>query len=598
VVRPSRAVEIPATITVQKLAELLGVSGVEVIKQLMRNGVMASLSQIIDFDAAAIVAADLGVEAKPQPKTEKELALEVLESGKLPVEDPSKLKPRPSVVTILGHVDHGKTTLLDVIRQTKVAATEVGGITQHIGAYQVEVKGQKITFLDTPGHEAFTAMRARGAKATDIVILVVAADDGVMPQTVEAVNHTRAAGVPMVVAINKIDKPGANPERVKQQLSDQGVLVEQYGGDVPAVPISAKQRMGIDDLLDTVLILAEMQQLRADPDRPAAGVVIEAKLDKTKGPVATLLVQTGALQVGDVLLVGHTWGRVKAMLTEMGRRLKKAEPSTPVEVLGLNTVPQAGDTFVAVKDERAAKAYLEQKQGERDRAAESSAKPVTLSDLFSQIKTGQVKELNLVLKTDVQGSIEPVKSSLERLSSEKAKVNLLHTGTGSITESDVLLAIASKAIILGFNSRIEPGARRMAEIEGVEIRLYDIIYKLVEDVQKALEGILEPAQVEVLDGRAEVKQVFPLGKRGAVAGLFIREGKLLRGCQTRVLRGGKVVHQGQIASMRHFQQDVREMPAGSECGVVLEGFSTYQVGDLLECFHVEKAASRTSASPA
>ena len=591
--RAPNELELAPTVTIQRLAELLGVSGVEIIKNLMRNGVMVSLTQVIDFETASIVASEFGFEARPAPRTEKDLLLDVLESGIIAAEDPAKLRPRPPVVTILGHVDHGKTTLLDAIRQTKVAASEVGGITQHIGAYQVDIKDLKITFLDTPGHEAFTAMRARGAKVTDIVVLVVAADDGVMPQTVEAINHAKAAEVPILVAINKIDMANANVGKVKQQVSEYGVLIEEYGGDVPAVLISARERQGIDDLLETLLLMAELQQLQANPERPAAGAVIEAKLDKTKGPVATLLVQTGTLQVGDTLIVGNTRGRVKAMLTETGTRLKIAVPATPVEVLGLDSVAQAGDSFAVVKDEKLAKSYLqERQQQERERTLAPALKPLTLEDVFTQMKTGQVKELSLILKTDVQGSIEPIKNSLERLSIDIAKVNLLHTGTGSITDGDVLLALASKAIILGFSSRVEPGAKRMAEAEGIEIRLYDVIYKLVEDVHQALEGILEPTISEIIDGRAEVRQLFSLGKRVKVAGIYVRDGTIMRGNQVKILRKGQVLHQGSLNSLKHFQNDVREMQAGTECGVIIEGFTDFETGDILECFHQEKTATR------
>ncbi|MBI2867627.1 MAG: translation initiation factor IF-2 [Chloroflexi bacterium] len=584
-----KALGLPRSLTVKNLADKMDISGVEVIKRLIRNGVMATINQRIDFDTAAIVASDFGFEAKEAPQTEKETAVSILETGRVTEDDPSKLEPRPPVVTILGHVDHGKTTLLDAIRQTKVAASEVGGITQHIGAYQVEIKDHKITFLDTPGHEAFTAMRARGAKATDIAVLVVAADDGVMPQTIEAIDHAKAAGVPIVIAVNKIDKADANPDRIKQQLTEHGVVVEEYGGDVPAVPVSAKQRKGIDDLLEMILLVSEIQQFKANPHRPAAGVVIEAKLDKSKGPLATVLVQTGTLTVADSIIVGDTWGKIKAMLTETGKRLKEAGPATPVEVLGLNAVPPAGTTFVAVKDEKTARAYVEHKRRETEQAAAVAAKPVTLEDVFAQIKEGQVKSLNLILKTDVQGSIQPIKESLERLSTDKAVVKLLHTGSGAINESDVLLALASKAIIIGLTTRVVPGAQRVAETERVDIRRYDIIYELVEDVRKALEGLLEPVQVEVVVGQAEVRAVFPVGKKGKAAGVFVREGRMVRGHRVKVVRGGQQVADGSISSLKHFKEDVRELAAGNEGGVGMDNFNDFAAGDVLQCYRREKS---------
>lgn len=586
--KPKVVLEVPQTLTVKQFADMLNISGVEVIKHLMRNGVMASINQVIDYDTAAIMAVDLGVEVKEAPKPIEEAQAAAMESGKIVEEDPSKLKPRPPVVTILGHVDHGKTTLLDAIRKTNVTASEAGGITQHIGAYQIEVNGQKITFLDTPGHEAFTSMRARGAKATDIAVLVVAADDGVMPQTVEAINHARAANVPLLVAINKMDKPGATPERIMQQLSDYGVLVEKWGGDVIAVPVSAKTKVGINDLLDNILVLAEVQQLKANPDRPAVGVVIEAELSKTKGPLATVLVQAGTLNVGDTIVAGPSWGRIKALTADTGRRVKTAPPAFPVEVLGMSSVPRAGDTFMVLKDEKAAKNYTA-KYAERDHKAAASARPVTLEDVFAQIKAGQVKELNLILKTDVQGSIEPIKTSLEKLSSEVSKVKIIHTGIGSITDTDVLLAIASRAIILGFNSKVEAGAAHIAETEGVDIRLYDIIYKMIEDIQNALEGLLEAKIIDVTDGHSEVRQIFPMGKKGFIAGVFVRDGKVSRNSTVRVIRGGKSLFEGPVSQLKRFKDDVTEVTSGLECGIYAEGFGEYQSGDIIESFHKEKA---------
>ncbi|MBI2847168.1 MAG: translation initiation factor IF-2 [Chloroflexi bacterium] len=584
---PQKSVELPKALTVKQLSDLLEISPVDIIKQLMRNGVMASINQIIDFDTAAVVAADLGFEAKELPKGKTEAITSI--SGKRVgfAEDIDSLKPRPPVVTILGHVDHGKTTLLDAIRESNVIATEAGGITQHIGAYQVEVHSQKITFLDTPGHEAFTAMRARGAQATDIAVLVVAADDGVMPQTVEAIDHAKAAGVPIIVAINKIDKPGANPDRIKQQLSDHSLLAEDWGGNTITVPVSAKKREGISDLLESILLVAEMAELKANPNRPATGVILEAKLDTTKGPLATVLVQSGTLEVGDCVVVGETWGKLKAMFNDKGKRIKKAEPSTPVEILGLNNVPQAGDTFVAVFNERTAKEQAQERQGARERAASQPLKPRTMEQVLAQIRAGEIKELNVILKTDVQGSVEPIQNSLERLEAEKAKVKIIHTGSGSVSESDVLLAVASKAMIIGFNTHPEPGAVRLAEAEGVSIRLHSIIYELVEDVNKALAGLLEPTFREVIEGHAEVRAVFQV-KKTRVAGVFVTDGKITRDASARVLRGGKAVYASTVTSLKHFKEDVKELSSGFEGGIGIEGFGDIQVGDIIEAYRKER----------
>lgn len=575
-----RKVLIPPSLTVKQLAELLGVSPIETIKQLMRNGVMASINQVIDYDTAAIVATDFGFEPQlrlpPKPKEGVARA----EGG--------ALQPRPPVITIMGHVDHGKTTLLDAIRKSNIAAKEVGSITQHIGAYQVEIDERKITFLDTPGHEAFTAMRARGAQITDIAVLVVAADDGVMPQTVEAMNHAKAAGVPIVVAINKIDKPEANPERVKRQLADLGLIPEGWGGDTVCVPISAKRKQGIQELLDNLLLVADMAELKADPSQPASGAVVEARLDKTKGPVATLLIQNGTLKLGDTVVVGDTWGRIKAMFNDRGKPVKKAEPSTPVEVLGLNSVPQAGDTFITVEDEHHAKAILEKRKEEQEQRRRER-KPVALTELAAKAEAGKVKELNIVLKTDVQGSIEPIKTSLEKLSNEKIKVDVIHSATGTITESDVLLALASKGIIIGFTTSVEPGAKRLAESEGVEIRIYNIIYQLIEDVEKALKGLLEPVYVDVLDGQAKVLATFPAGEGlKRVAGVMVTSGKIILGSSVRVYRNKEVVADTKVKSLRRFKEDVKEVPAGFECGVGLENFWEFQIGDILEFYHKER----------
>ena len=573
-----RHVSLPPTLTVKQLADLLKVSAVEVIKQLMRNGIMANINQAVDYDTAAVVVAHFGYEAKKQP---------MLSQIKRPTSTTGgKLYPRPPVITIMGHVDHGKTSLLDAIRQSNVIATEAGAITQHIGAYQVEVDSRKITFLDTPGHEAFTAMRARGAQVTDIAVLVVAADDGIMPQTVEAINHARAANVPIVVALNKIDKPDANPEKVKKQLSDLGLIIEEWGGDTVCVPISAKKKQGIDVLLENLLLVADILELKAEHDCPAEGVVIEARLDKTRGPLATLLVQKGILKLGDNITVRNTSGKVKAMFNELGKQLKKAEPAAPVEVLGLNAVPQAGESFKVVSTEREARTMLE-KQKDSAQKVSTRARPLGLSDLSTQISTGQIKELSIILKTDVQGSIEPIKDSLEHLGDERIKVRIIHSGSGSITEGDVLLALASKGIIIGFNSRPEPGAQRLAETEGISIRHYNVIYELVKDVEKALKGMLEPTYTEVIEGQAEVIALFETGKKGKIAGVSVKEGKMRRDASARLIRRGEQIHESRISSLRRFKEDVKEVATGFECGLRLEGFSDFQIGDIIQSYRQE-----------
>jgi translation initiation factor IF-2 len=585
----ARSIELPASLSVRQLADLLQISAIEIIKQLMRNGIMANINQVINYEAAATVAAAYGYEVRQKPRTATRPAISEIKR-RLQGEEAGNLQPRPPVVTVMGHVNHGKTRLLDAIRQTNVMATEAGGITQHIGAYQVKVDGQKITFLDTPGHEAFTAMRAHGAQITDITILVVAADDGVMPQTLEAIDHARAAGVPIVVAINKIDKPNANPELVKQQLADAGLVIEEWGGDTVCVPISAKEKIGISELLENLLVVAEVEDLKADPQRPAEGVVIEAKLDKSKGPLATVLVQNGTLRVGDTVVVGTTWGRVRAMFNDTGKQVKKAEPATPVEILGLGSVPQSGDILTAVPDERRAQALIEKRKLEmQQKLAESRA--VSLHNLFDQISSGKVKELNVILKTDVQGSIEPIRSSLERLGTEEVKVRIIHSGTGSITESDVMLAIASKGIIIGFGVNAKEGARRLAAAEGVDIRYYDVIYNLIDDVDKALKGMLEPAYVEVIEGQAEVRAIFTTAKGKKVAGAYVTQGKVGRGASVRVRRGKEIVCESTVNSLRRFKDDVKEVAAGYECGIGIEDFDDFQVGDTLEFFSQQKAGS-------
>ncbi len=567
-------VELSASLTVKQLADILKVEPVRVIKQLMRKGIMANINQTMDFDTAAMVALDLGYKAKREAEQQAMSSRKRKAKGKLSI--------CPPVVTIMGHVDHGKTTLLDVIRRTNVTAREAGAITQHIGAYQTVVDGRKITFLDTPGHNAFTAMRARGARATDIVILVVAADDGVMPQTVEAIDHAKAAGVPIVVAINKIDKANANPDRVKQQLSDQGLIIEEWGGDIVCVPISAKKKQGISDLLENLFLVADILELKANPTGAAEGVVIESKLDKSKGHLATLLIQKGTLEPGGIVVAGSVWGRVKAMFDDRGKRIKKAVPSTPVEVLGIDGVPVAGETFTVVGDEHEA----------RDIAArhgvEKAHVPLSLSTLSSQISEGKIKELNIILKTDVHGSIEPIRSSIERLSTERVRANVVHAASGSITESDVLLAVASNGTIIGFNSDPAPGARQLAEAEGVSIRRYDVIYRVEEDVSKALKGMLEPTYEDVLGGRAEVREVFSSSKQGKVAGVYVKEGKVWRDAGVKVLRQSKVICESRVLSLKRFKEDVTEVLAGLECGIRLEGFADFAAGDIIEFYSKER----------
>jgi translation initiation factor IF-2 len=572
-------IELPPSLMVQQLADLLGIGGVEVIRQLMQNGVMANLNQTIDYETAAIVVSDLGYEAIEKATPEPAVATAALLG--------QQLQPRPPVVTVMGHIDHGKTRLLDAIRQTNVMATEAGGITQRIGAYQAEMDGKKITFLDTPGHEAFTAMRARGAKATDIAVLVVAADDGVMPQTREAIAHARAAGVPVVVALNKIDKPGINLEWVKKQLNEEGLVIEEWGGDTICVPVSAKLKQGVSELLENILIVAEMLDLKANVDCPASGVVIEAELDKTRGPLATVLVQSGILKVGDPVVVGDNWGKVKAMFSDTGKRVKRAEPATPVKVLGLSGVPQAGDTCTVVGSEREARALSQQRQAEKRLRSQRPTRVLSLDILFAEVKEGQTRELNLVLKTGVQGSIEPIKSSLEQLETEGIKVRIIHSGSGSVTEGDVLLALASKAIVIGFDAGPTLGARRMAELEGVDIRLYRIIYDLIDDVQRAIKGMKEPSYGETVQGHAEVRAVFSASKIGKAAGVYVTDGRLQRDDLVRVIRQGETVYEGTIRSLRRVKEDVKEVTAGFEAGVGVTGFKQFQEGDIIEAYRME-----------
>ncbi len=587
---PANSIDIPRVLTVKELAELMSVSPVEVIKELMKNGVMASINQVIDFDTAAIVATDMGFEAVEARAVEHaEVAVERA-TGRTEIaeEDPASLRPRAPVVTIMGHVDHGKTSLLDAIRETKVTASEAGGITQHIGAYQATYNNQPITFLDTPGHEAFTAMRARGAQVTDVAVLVVAADDGVMPQTKEAIDHAKAAGVPIVVAMNKVDLESANPDRVKRELSDNGVVIEEWGGDTPLVAVSAKTRTGIDDLLQNILVVSEVLDLKANPDRAAAGIVVEAELSKTRGPLATVLVKAGTLHVGDYVVVGETMGRIKAMQNEHGKRIKSAGPSDPAEILGLQSVPKAGETLAVVPDDKTARQTVLERIREREAAAMHAQQRVTLDSLFGEISAGKLKELNIILKTDVQGSIEPIRTSLERLSNEQVKVKIIHTGSGSVTESDVMLAVASKGIVIAFNTGTESGAERQAQQEKVDVRHYSVIYNIVEDVDKALKGMLEPTFREVVTAHAEVRQVFRVARRNSIAGCFVRDGTIARSDQARVLRNDAVVFAGKLSSLKRFQEDVREVQTNFECGLQIDGFDSFEEGDVVEFFKLER----------
>ena len=576
---------LPATVSVKDLAEIAKLSPVDVIKQLMRNGIMASMNDAISFDVALLVTTAFGIPIRP----EQQISIDTDVSRANQVdEDPDTLNPRPPVIAILGHVDHGKTTLLDAIRRAKVAESEVGHITQHIGAYQVTYNDKKITFLDTPGHEAFTAIRARGAKATDIAVLVVAADDGIMPQTIEAADHAKAASVPIVVAITKIDTPGADQEKVKAQLAERSLLVEEWGGDIISVPVSAIANEGIDELLDSLLVVAEVAELKANANRRATGVIIEAKLDRSRGPVATVLIQNGTLHVGDHLVAGMARGRVKALVDDLGNRIKSAFPSDPVEVMGFSSIPGAGEPFTVVPSEKDARALVESKLSQSN-DQHARTRNLSLEEVHTGVSSGQIKELSLVLKTDVQGSTEAVRSALERLEGDNIKVRILHAASGTVTESDVLLANASNAIIIGFNTSTEPGAERLAERDRVDIRHYNIIYRLTEEVEKALQGMLEPVQKEVLLGRAEVRATFSFGKSGQIAGCMVSEGRLTRGASLRVFRDSQVVHEGRIASLRHFKEDVAEIGSGMECGVGIAGYKDSQEGDILEAYRIERA---------
>jgi translation initiation factor IF-2 len=594
----SGPIELPSVVSVADLAGILGVPVTQVIKTLFTNGTVATINQALDYDTAAVVATDLGFEVREQgtsvaaPSAAAPAPEAAADTAPAPIapaeeaEDPALLKPRPPVVTIMGHVDHGKTSLLDVIRDTRVAAGEAGGITQHIGAYQVEVNGSLITFLDTPGHEAFTAMRARGAQVTDIAVIVVAADDGVMPQTREAIDHARAAGVPIIVAINKVDLASANPDRVKQELADLNVVVTDYGGNIEAIPVSARTHAGIDTLLETIQLVAEAEvEPKANPDRPASGAVIEAKMDKTRGAVATLLVQRGTLHVGDLVVAGTAQGRLKALFDDRGRRVKDAPPSFPVEVLGLSGVPAAGDQFTVVADERTARAMIEAAVGASQRDGESE---LSIEAVFARIRSGAIKELNLIVKADVQGSVEPITNSLEKLGDQtETRAKVIHSGLGNVNVNDVNLADASKAMIIAFNVRIEADAKRAAELQGVSIREYNVIYTLVEDVEKMLTGMLEPRYEEVIHGHAEVRQTIKAGRR-TVAGCIVTDGVIHRRDRARVQRAGQKLWEGGIASLRRFKDDVNEVREGFECGIILDGYDEFAEGDTLEMYSTER----------
>ncbi len=572
--------------TVKEFSELIGLKFSDVIKKFMELGYMPTINQPVDPDAALLVAESFGVKIELSSVEDDTLVEEVRE-------DVTKLVPRAPVVTIMGHVDHGKTSLLDAIRETKVTETEAGGITQHIGAYKVNLKGKDIVFLDTPGHEAFTSMRARGAKVTDVVVLVIAADDGVMPQTVEAINHAKAAGVPIVVAVNKIDKPEANVAKVKSELSEQGIISEDWGGQNIFVEVSAKKRIGIEHLLEMILLQAEIMELKANPDRPARGTVVEAKLDRGRGPVATLLVQTGSLKVGDALLSGVHVGKVRALIDDSGRRIPDAGPSTPVEVIGFSEVPAAGDIFTVVEDEKRAR-QIALTRFQKQRSLElARAKKLTLDELYTKIKEGQIKELNIIIKGDVQGSVEAIKDALENITHPEVKVKVIHTSVGGINESDVMLATASNAIIIGFNVRPETKAAQTAEKEGVDIRLYNVIYEAIDDVKKALEGMLEPTLKEKVLGRAEVRQLFPVSRLGTIAGCYVVDGYISRSSDgMRVLRDNIVVYEGRIGSLKRMKDDVKEVQSGYECGILLENFNDLKVGDILENYIIEKIAAK------
>ncbi len=574
---------VPDEISVGEFSERLGVPATNVVKKLFELGIMATISQNIDFDTAALIGEDLGF------KIEKEIIITDEDRLFNDVEDSEdELEPRSPVVVVMGHVDHGKTSLLDAIRNTNVIAKEAGGITQHIGAYRVRVRDKKITFLDTPGHEAFTAMRMRGAQVTDVAILVVAADDGIMPQTVEAINHAKAAGVTIIVAINKIDKEGANPDRIKQELTEYELVPEEWGGSTICVPISAKFNQNIDELLEMVTLVADMKELKANPNRRAKGTVIEARLDKGRGPVATVLVQNGTLKAGDIIVAGTAVGRVRAMVDDRGNTAKKAGPSVPVEIIGLNEVPEGGDTFYAVDDERKARAVVEKRKEKIKEETIQARSAVSLDDLFNQIQQGEVKDLNIIVKADVQGSVEAVKQSLSKLSNEEVRVNCIHGGVGGVTESDVMLAAASNAIIVGFNVRPAGGAMESAKMNDVDIRLYRVIYHAIEEIEAAMKGMLAPKFKEVLLGHAEVRDVFKVTGVGAIAGGYVLDGKISRNSQVRIVRDSIIIHEGVLSSLRRFKDDVKEVASGYECGIGIENYNDIKEGDVIESFIMEE----------
>jgi len=586
------AVELPATITVKELGELLGVNVADVIRELIKSGIFATINQLIDRDTASLVASELGYEvAEPQAAGAAAVGDDGQEVGSTAAvkealfteDDTANLVERAPIVTVMGHVDHGKTSLLDAIRSTTVAAAERGGITQHIGASEVTRGDRRVVFLDTPGHEAFTAMRARGAKVTDVAVVVVAADDGVMPQTLEAISHAKAAKVPIIIALNKIDKPDSNPDRVKTELTEAGVVIEEYGGDTPMVPVSAKSRVGLDDLVDMVLLVADLQELKANPKRSAIGTIVEARMDKSRGAVGTVLVQTGTLRVGDVIVVGETFGRVRALENEHGKRIPKAGPATPAVILGLSEVPEAGDILRVVADEKAARAAVEARKAEIAAKGGEGSGRATLEDLYRQIQAGQAKELRIVLKADVSGSLGAITHALGQLKTDEVKLNVLYEGAGEISDNDILLASASNAIVVGFNTSISDTARRAAEAEKVDVRLYDIIYQLTDDIEKALSGLLEPEQVEVVEGRAEVRKLIKVG-RSVIAGSYVTDGRLVRNGGARLWRGGKVILTDKIDSLRRFKDDVREVQQGFECGIGLADTTDILEGDIIECF--------------
>lgn len=584
-----KTIILPTSLTVRELAQIMDTSPIQVIKVLMTNGVMANINQQIDFDTAAIVASELGFEASLSMPEEEVIH----DTGEIPVwrqlisdENPKDLQPRPPVVTILGHVDHGKTTLLDAIRHTSVASGEAGGITQHIGAYQIEHQGQLISFLDTPGHAAFTAMRSRGAQGADIVVLVVAADDGVMPQTKEAIAHAKAARVPIIVALNKMDKADANVEFTKTQLADSGLVPDDWDGETMVVPVSAKQKTGIDDLLQAILLTSENSSILANPKGKTIGTTIEAEIDRSKGVMATFLVQNGTLHMGDVIVAGTAYGRIRAMFDYNGKPIQKAGPSTPVLIMGLNDVPQAGDVFKVYKSTKEAISVVDDRK-DKQKEKLSSAPKATLEELFMKVQSGEEQELRLIIKADVQGSLEPIIKSLQEINTKDISVNILHAETGNISENDVMLAAASKAIVIGFNVTADSAARRSAEAEGVSIRLYKIIYRLTEDIEKALKGMLEPEYVEVIHGKAEVLAVFRISKLGAIAGSRVLTGEIRRNSSARVIRNEEEIFSGNIGSLKHEKDDVLEVRKGFECGIGLKGFNEFEVGDIIECFSKE-----------